>query len=287
GALIAVPFLVRLALLQRRVFGNDEFEHLHFAWSVWHGQVPYRDYFDHHTPALHFVLAPMFTLFQVDTSSADAIASLFFARRVMWVLAAAALGATWAVGRRWRGTEVAWAGTLLLANTWVFVAKTTEVRPDVPATGLMMAGLLLALRGWRQLAVARPAAAPFLGSGTLFAVTFLFTQKALFLLPGVAAAELWLLFSPHVAAPRGARLRAIAAQAFGFAVPIVATLAFFAAAGALGAFLECNFAVNARWPGLGPRAFVLRFLGDDPAFASLAALGAALTLPSVARPEAV
>jgi hypothetical protein len=47
------------------VFGNDEFEHLHFAWSVSRGQVPYRDYFDHHTPALQYALAPMFARFRV------------------------------------------------------------------------------------------------------------------------------------------------------------------------------------------------------------------------------
>ena len=287
GALIVVPFLLRLELLQRRVFGNDELEHLHFAWSVSQGEVPYRDYFDHHTPGLQLALAPMFARFRVETSAADAVASLFFARRVTWVLAAAALAATFALGRLWRGTAVAWAGTLLLANTWVFLAKTIEVRPDVPATATLLLGLLCALSGWRRLGADRAAGFRFLASGALFGLTFLLTQKVLFLLPGVALAELWLLASREVAAPRAARVRAIAAQAAGFALPVAALLAWFAAQAALRAFWECNFVINARWPGLGPRAFVLRFLGDDPAFAGLAAIGAALTLRSVARPESL
>jgi hypothetical protein len=205
----------------------------------------------------------------------------------MWVLTAGALAATWALGRAWRGHGVALAGTLLLAHTWVFVAKTTEVRPDVPATGLMAGGLLLALAGWRRLAAGGGASAWFFASGILFGLTFLFTQKVLFLLPGVAAAELWLLASRHLDASRTARVRAVAAQAGGWALPLAAMLGYFAVRGALGAFLQCNFVVNARWPGLGPRAFVLRFLADDPAFAGLAAIGLALTLRTTARAEGV
>ena len=103
GALIVVPFLLRLPLLERRGFGPDEFEHLHFAWSVSRGQVPYRDYFDHHTPALHFLLAPLFAFYDVETSSADAVAAVFAARRVIWLWAGAALALTFALARRWRG----------------------------------------------------------------------------------------------------------------------------------------------------------------------------------------
>ena len=288
GTLIVVPFLLRLPLLERRGFGPDEFEHLHFAWSVSQGQVPYRDYFDHHTPALHVVLSPLFTFYRADTSSADALAAVFAARRVMWVFAAAALGLTFALARLWRGDREAWAGTLLLAGTWIFLAKTLEVRPDVPATALMVGGLLLALSGWRRLATARPGAvALFLLSGTALGATFLFTQKVLFLLPGVAAAELWMLASRRLAATRGARVRGIAAQAVGFLLPIALTLAWFWRHGALGAFIECNFVINARWPGLGPREFVLRLLGDDPAFVALSAAGFARQARTLLRAEEV
>lgn len=288
GTLIVVPLLLRLPLLERRGFGPDEFEHLHFAWSVAQGQVPYRDYFDHHTPALHVLLSPLFTFYRADTSSADAVAAVFAARRVMWGFAAAALGLTFALARLWRGDREAWASTLLLAGTWIFVAKTLEVRPDVPATALMIGGLLLALSGWRRLSAARPGVVGrFLLSGAALGATFLFTQKVLFLLPGVVAAELWMLASRHLAASRGARGRAIAAQAAGFLLPVALTLVWFWRHGALSAFIECNFVINARWPGLGPREFVLRFLADDPAFAALAAAGFARQARTLLRAEEV
>jgi hypothetical protein len=288
GALVAIPFLLRLALLERRRFDPDELEHLHFAWSVAQGKVPYRDYFDHHTPWLHFLLSPLFSLYRVETSTADAAAVLFAARRVIWLLAGVALALTFALARHWRGHREAWAATLLLASTWVFLTKTLEVRPDVPATGLMVASLLLALGGWRRLAAARSGAAwRFLASGLGLGAAFLFTQKLLFLLPGVAAAEIVLLVSRHVAAPRSARWRCLAAQGVGFVVPVALTLGWFASRQALGAFFDCNFLVNARWPGLGPREFVLRFLGDDPAFGALAVLGFLRQVRTLARPQDV
>jgi hypothetical protein len=48
--LIAVPFFLRLSLLKTRGFNPDELECIHWAWCVSKGMVPYRDYFDHHTP---------------------------------------------------------------------------------------------------------------------------------------------------------------------------------------------------------------------------------------------
>jgi hypothetical protein len=288
GALVVVPFLLRLAVLERRGFGPDEFEHLHFAWSVAHGQVPYRDYFDHHTPALHFLLAPLFSLYRVETSSADAVAAIFAARRLTWAFAAASLGLTFALARSWRGAREAGAATLLLSGTWIFLTKTLEIRPDVPATASMVAGLWAALGGWRRLAAARAGAGGlFAGSGALFAATFLFTQKVAFLLPGVAAAELLMLASPHLAAARSARVRAVMAQAVGFLLPIALALAWFWREDALRAFLHCNFTLNARWPGLGPREFVRRFLGDDPAFVALAAIGLAREGRTLLRAEGV
>lgn len=42
---------------------QDHAEHLHASWLVWQGNVPYRDFFEHHHPLLWFVLAPIVALF--------------------------------------------------------------------------------------------------------------------------------------------------------------------------------------------------------------------------------
>ena len=36
----------------------DEMEHLHGAWNVGQGLLPYRDFFEHHPPLLYYLLAP-------------------------------------------------------------------------------------------------------------------------------------------------------------------------------------------------------------------------------------
>ena len=71
--LILGPFLWRLQLLMVRAFDADELQHLHSAWLVSEGFLPYRDYFQHHTPGLHYLLRPLFWLADVKTNLASAL----------------------------------------------------------------------------------------------------------------------------------------------------------------------------------------------------------------------
>jgi hypothetical protein len=287
GLLVAVPFLLRLPLVERRGFNPDELEHLHFAWNVSKGKLPHRDYFDHHTPGLYYALAPILRLRNVDTSGDAAVGALFTARRLMWPAAAAILALTFALARTWDpDPRTAWVAVLLLANTGVFLSKTFDVRPDVPATALVMGGLFLAVTAWKRMQAGRAGAGwRSFGSGLLLGAATMFTQKVLFLGPGLLAAVLFLLVDAAAVASRGARLRAIAAQAVGFILPIAATLGYFLSRGGLQAFVDHNFVVNARWPGLGPREFVWVFFREDAPFVVLAILGFVLHTRTMTRRE--
>src|SRR5437016_2091016 len=46
--LIVAIYAWRLFLLQTRTFDADEFEHLHAAFAIHQGLLPYRDFFEHH-----------------------------------------------------------------------------------------------------------------------------------------------------------------------------------------------------------------------------------------------
>ena len=72
-SLVLGPFLWRLQLLMVRAFDADELQHLHSAWLVSEGFLPYRDYFQHHTPGLHYLLGPLFWLADVKTDPASAL----------------------------------------------------------------------------------------------------------------------------------------------------------------------------------------------------------------------
>lgn len=276
--LILTPAVLRLALVPHRGFGPDELEHAHFAWRILRGELPYRDYFEHHTPFYHFLLAAVFARRDVTASAEEAIAALFDARRLAWALGSLALLVTALLGRVFRGPREGLLAALILGNTGVFLWRAFESRPDVPAMLLVSLALFLAATGFRAVADGRSGVTRLSLGGLALGTATMFTQKVLFLGPGMALFSVLLLWEPRLAVPRHRRLGAIATLGGAFLVPILATLGYFAAQGALRAFLDCNFLVNTRWPGLPARDFVLLVLGDDPVPASLCALGLAMGL---------
>ena len=59
---IAGLLLARIPVIPVEIFDPDEFEHAHAAWSVWRGLLPYRDFFEHHTPWYYLALSPVLSL---------------------------------------------------------------------------------------------------------------------------------------------------------------------------------------------------------------------------------
>ncbi len=55
--LVLTLLAAQFDLTRTRAFDPDEFQHAHSAFLIYRGQVPYRDYFEHHPPLLHQVMA--------------------------------------------------------------------------------------------------------------------------------------------------------------------------------------------------------------------------------------
>ena len=266
--LIAVPFFLRLSLLKTRGFNPDELECIHWAWCVSKGMVPYRDYFDHHTPGFHFFLSSFFRFYDVERIPSDAVAFLFLARTLTWVFAGAVLAATFFLGRAFRDARTGLVAAFLLSNAAFFFSKSLEVRADVPAAALVVAAVYLALSGHRRGAELR-----LFTSGLALGVATMLTQKVLFVGPGFALAALWLLFDPRLPSSRRKRFGLVALQTLGFLVPLGATLAYFASKNAFWRFVEANFLVNARWPGLDAGPFLEELMQQDAAYVLLGSVG--------------
>ncbi|HXV62795.1 MAG TPA: hypothetical protein VEK15_19000 [Vicinamibacteria bacterium] len=289
-ALIGVPFLLRLPLLETRGFNPDELEHLHFAYCVSKGLVPYRDYFDHHTPWLHVFLSTFFRFYDVERIPDEALGLIFLARRFIWVFAGATLAVTFVLGRAFRDARTGLLAALLLGNAAFFLSKSLEVRPAVPGAALLVASVHLALVGVRRASAdTRGAAFRFLASGLALGAATMFTQKVLFVGPGFAAAAIWMIVDRRLGMPLPARFRLVAVQAAGFLVPLALTLAYFASRNALWAFFDSNFLVNTRWPGLDAWGFLAELVRRDPATVILGGIGTIQAIatmfraPSVAR----
>jgi hypothetical protein len=165
--LVAAACAVQACEIPRRGIDPDELEHLHAAWCVAHGQVPYRDFFEHHGPALYYLLIPLFKLGIPDLSV------LWVGRLAMWCCGVATLGLTGELARRWAGRRTELYAMFLLAWSSIFHGKGIELRPDVPAMLLLMLAVVpftYATGGgsWRR----------FLSVGFLAGLAMLFTQKS-------------------------------------------------------------------------------------------------------------
>ena len=267
--LVLAPFFLRLPLIETRGYNPDELEHLHWSWCVWRGLVPYVDYFDHHTPWFHFFLAQFFDFYDVERLPEDALGFTFMARRLMWLAAGAILGLTFLLGRSWRDARTGLVAALLLGNTAFFLAKSFEIRPGVPAAALLLLSVWLLLLGSRRAVAIETAPggrARLFVSGLALGAAVMLTQKVAFVGPGYAAIVFWLLLDRRLELPRATRFGHVSLLSAGFALPVAGTLGYFALHGAAWPFIDSNFIVNTRWPGLPAGPFLVELARQDPFF---------------------
>lgn len=154
-----------------RRFNVDEFEHVHAAWYVLQGDVPYRDFFEHHHPLLWYLLAPLVALTE---PSFDV---LFVARGLMWVCFVGCSGLLFLIGRRLHSATAGFWAAVLWTSFEPVLSSGYEVRPDTPMTLCLLGACLLLLR--------RTPTSDF-GGGALAGVALLFLQKAVLFAPALA-----------------------------------------------------------------------------------------------------
>jgi 4-amino-4-deoxy-L-arabinose transferase-like glycosyltransferase len=141
-ALVALAAVLRIGVILNRRIDPDESQHLHVGWLISQGQVPYRDFWEHHFPFFHYLVAPL-TAWLTDRPE------VYFAARVLMTIgAAAAVALTWRLARRLSADGAVWAVVVLLFLPQ-FAETSTETRPDVLALVAHL-GSLAALVRWRQ-----------------------------------------------------------------------------------------------------------------------------------------
>jgi len=277
-------FAVRFSLFQTRWLNPDEFEHLHAAWCQSEGLVPYRDFFEHHTPWFYWLLLPLVK--GAHEGPDMAVRSVLLARGLCVVLTATALGAVVCIGVLWgrsgasrpQTTEeprafpqrVAASGVLaglvaatLLAGMPMFLDKSMEIRPDVPAVLLWACALAFLARGIRDYEQGESLGMSFVVSGLCLGGAIMCTQKLLFAVPGfVLGGLLWVLFG-GADEERARRLRCAALSAAAGLIPPLLTWAWFAAHRAGYVFVYNNFLLNARWRSAEPPEPLLARLAES------------------------
>ncbi|NDG86869.1 MAG: hypothetical protein EBY15_02840 [Gammaproteobacteria bacterium] len=260
-------------------FSPDECMHLHNVWMVGKHLLPYVDYFDHHACAYHFTMAPFSSLFQPELNQWNAVAFLSFARGVSGLAGIFSVVLLVKCGHAWNGIRCGlFAAAFLLGNTF-FLRSSIETRPDVLAMPFWLTGFGLLASHLRlpqvDVSVApenRPLNAlrwmPFAVSGVLFGLGIVFTQKILFLLPGVIVTlVLWAMAS---ASPQPSRVQLVhpcATFLAGAALPAVVLWAYFCLQGAGTQFIDKVLLINARWTyHASPATLIQLFLRENLGF---------------------
>lgn len=235
----AVLFLFGFVTRLAHGFEWDELQLLHGAWRIAQGSIPYRDFFEHHPPLLHLILAPL-----VGRETEISWRVLVTSRGVaLALLIANTCVAARLLVRAGAGGAAGWSAAALVVLSPVS-GKLFELRADWFALLCLLSAMLLMVGDHR--AGDRPAR--WFLAGALGGLAMCFTQKAL---------PLWLGMLGWVAAgtlrPAGARSRLarvapmLALAAGALMAPGVLALGFWQR-GALGALLDSTVIVNLTWP---------------------------------------
>jgi uncharacterized membrane protein len=262
GVLLATAgfFLAWIPTILHRAFDADEFEHSHAAWCVFRGMLPYKDFFEHHTPWYYYVLRPFFHWFDVAGSAESARHFLLFGRSLSLVLTTLSVFLVSRIGRLWQDGKVGLLAGLFLVSQPIFFEKAIEIRPDVLALPFFVAGLWLLLRGLARSADSTTSVRRcFFAGGLSLGAAIMCTQKMLFVLPGaLAGLVIWSLVGrwtekslaePPAKTKVGVFSRMLLTLVFlvSVCVPGGLTWAAFALHHGGGEFITNNFLLNAKW----------------------------------------
>jgi len=310
-AFILFAFFLRIPLLQIRYFDPDEFQHLHGARQIYHGEMPYRDYFDHHTPFIHFILTILYYIVGED------VQILFIARGLMLIFTGVILYLTFILGKKLYDTDTGLFAMLFISYTLMFLEKTLEIRPDLGSAIFWLASMILMIKSIQERSHWRW----HLLSGVAMGTAIMFTQKSIFGLPGIFIAVLYPFidrriniswtgmfnFCCHSCGSRNPVLEnhnKIMDSRFrendksvsngklsssvswkenlklsliffaGLTIPIALTCLYFLINQGLWQFIYCNFILNSQWKvRFSPKGYIHQLLRQNPFLAVLGLSG--------------
>lgn len=163
----------------------DELEHLHAAYFVSTGLVPFRDFFEHHNPLFWYMLATL-----VKFMPQNAVLLLFAARFLMSLFSAGTVYYIWKTADRFFGGKTcALLTVLIFASFYPALYMFSIVKPDVPMHFFFACGSYYFFEYVKTLKFK-----PLAVCAAAFTMAFLFLQTAVFLIFPFALICLYILY---------------------------------------------------------------------------------------------
>ncbi len=243
GAAVLV-FLVywRWRATSRFRIESDEPQHLHVVWGWMRGMLPYRDFFDNHTPLFHWLYAPVL---RALGERADIVVAMRIAVLPVWAMT---LGCVYGLGRALWNARAGWWAAVLTAAQGTFFYTSLEFRPDGLWALLWVAAIWAAVSGMRGESTG--SRMKFFGAGLLAGMALATSIKTVLLVGsfGAAAVLAWLLLLGEKQSRVAVQWRVIgmnvALLAAGAAVVPLGWVLYFRQKGALAEAAYCLFHHN-------------------------------------------
>ncbi len=185
GLGVGFEFLVILGiylmlLLNVPTQNGDNVEHIHSAFLVSQGMVPYRDFFQHHNPLMWFIFAPVADFFAYNVTVSEVvsfISFLVFLKSLVYV---------YHIVNEFGGGKVAGVLAYLCLMVPSYKVYGLDFRPDNYMVFCLMGGMYYYFRYLRD-----KKSNCLIFAGVYFVLSFLFAQKALFPLFVIGLSGLW------------------------------------------------------------------------------------------------
>ncbi|MEM4261467.1 MAG: glycosyltransferase family 39 protein [Candidatus Diapherotrites archaeon] len=225
--IIILTFLV-LVLSIVRIMDHDEIEHIHSAWYIKEGKIPYKDFFQSHNPLFWYLMAPFVAIYESPNI-------IFFFRFLMFLsILAIAYFTKKIVEEITDSKEVSYITIILLLTNLAFLHKAIEIRPDVPQTLTSIISIWLMIKYFKT----RNNKLLIL-SGIVLAISFLFLQKAIALFLAII---LFLIYLKIV--NKELKLKQTLIFSVSFLLPIIFFLGYMIFVGALNDYIIGSWLVN-------------------------------------------
>lgn len=183
-----IAFYDAIALIIAFIFSGvllvDELEHLHAAYFINSGLIPFRDFFEHHHPLFWFLLVPF-----IEILPQNALIVLFSARLLMTVISTCTFYYIYKIAKHFLGGKLcALLTVLIFLSFYPTIYMFSMVKPGTVMRFFFVCGLYYFFE-YTQTLKGKPLVISF----TAFILSFLFLQTAIFLIFPIILIALYIL----------------------------------------------------------------------------------------------
>ena len=166
---------------------GDNIEHIHSSFMIAIGQVPYRDFFQHHNPLLWYLFAPLVKLFEYNATISEVVCLISFLVFLKSLVYVYRINVEFLSNKFW---GIVSAGALITPGLKLYAI---DFRPDNYMLFCLIAGIYYYFRYLKEKRL-KDLSISFI----CFFISFMFAQKAIFVLFVLGLSIIWFWYKKEI-----------------------------------------------------------------------------------------